>query len=97
VTAGGKTYLGILKDSRGPANHIVLDDAMLLLITMQPDPQAGGIRSQIMPSPIPPLQKPCKVELWADSKVDLSKDGEMGEFYARLTGNSGIIIPGFGG
>ena len=98
VTAGGKTFLGkkAKTQPKGPAHQIVLDDTMMLIIQLSIDPSAGGVRAQMTPCPVPPLQKPCQIKLWADTELDLSGDGEMGQFYSQLTGNTGLIIPGFG-
>lgn len=100
VTAGGKTYIGrkAKEQPKQPLGGrcVILEDTLLLLISMTPDPSAGGIRSQIMPSPVAPMQKPCVIKLWADSEIDMSGDAEMGQFYSALTGNSGLVIPGLG-
>lgn len=100
VYCGARMFVGKLDEAEHKGElpevgyTIVLNDALEVLAPVVPTPQGPARSIQLLP--IFPTRGPVRTTIQVDHIYDVGHDSHMVQAYSAVTGNRGILIPGFG-
>jgi len=96
VLVTGRVFIGRVKGGVPTAGmSFALNDALELLGGVVPMP-GGQMKTECIPAPIHPFNKPTTINVKPDVIIDAREDNYLCNMFSAVTGNRGLVIPGVG-